>query len=873
VTTTDAVAPAPATGFSRRTALLADGSAALVREVRASDRTALLALHAAASDASIYLRFFSLNRSAAEAFVERVSSPSAGTWSLVAETRGRLVGIATASVGAQGEAEVALLVDEQTHGLGVGTLLLEHLAAWSLARGVSTFSADVLAENHPMLRVFHDAGFGLREQRDHEVVSVILDIRPSPASVAATDRRERQAERRSLSHLFEPRSVAVLGVSRSRGGIGREVLENVLAAGFEGEVHAFGRAGLDLPGVHCVDSFDDLPRDLDLVVVALPAGQVESAVRSVAARGARTCVVLTSGLGESSAHGQRTEHHLADIAYESGMRIVGPNCFGVLSNLRGTRLDGTFGRGRAAPGALAVGSQSGGVGVALLQAARDRGSGLACFVSMGNKVDVSGNDLLAAWAEDPGVRAAGLYLESFLDPRKFARVASTFGRHKPLLVVFGGTSSAGNRAGASHTAASATPTRALQALFRASGVVAVEGVDDLVDTAALLTEQPLPRGGRLGVLGNAGGLGILAADAAQRAGLVVPELSQATRRSLGRSAPGAASTANPVDLGAAAGADAYREALEVLVAAGEVDAVLVLAAATAVTDLPGVCEAVEWVASAEVDVPVLSVVTGDTVPAGGSATRFGSPEAAVRSLVHAVEYAAWRRESNEPTTTQAWPALAETPARHAGWLAAPEASELVRGIGCRVPAARLVRSVDEALAATGELGYPVVAKAASPEIVHKTDVQLVRTGLRDERDLAAAVGDLLAVLGDGEPLLVQRQVAGPEIAVGLTRDDRFGPLVMLASGGVTLDLWGDQVFLMPPLRRNEIRDALRSLRTWPLLDGFRGSAKVDPEAVLDLVEAVGRLGAERPDLAELDLNPVVCTADGPVCVDVKARLA
>lgn len=871
--TTGAVAAAPAVGFDRRTALLADGSVALVREVRASDRPALLALHAGASDASIYLRFFSLNRSAAEAFVERVCAPSATTWSLVAETHGRLVGIATAAVGAEGDAEVALLVDEQTHGLGVGTLLLEQLAGWSLARGVTTFSADVLAENVPMLRVFRDAGFGLRQQRDHEVVSVTLDIRPSPASVAATDRRERQAERRSLSHLFEPRSVAVLGVSRSRGRIGREVLENLLAVGFEGEVHAFGRAGLDVPGVRCVASFDDLPADLDLVVVALPAEQVETAVRSVAARGARTCVVLTSGLGESSTQGRRTEHRLGDLAYESGMRIVGPNCFGVISNLRGTRLDATFGRGRAAPGTLAVGSQSGGVGVALLQAARDRGTGLACFVSLGNKVDVSGNDLLAAWADDPGVRAVGLYLESFLDPRKFVRVASTFGRHKPLLVVFGGTSSAGNRAGASHTAASATPTRALQALFRASGVVAVEGVEDLVDTAALLTEQPLPRGSRLAVVGNAGGLGILAADAAQRAGLAVPELSRATRRSLGRSAPGAASTANPVDLGAAAGPEAYRQVLEVLVASGEVDALLVLAAATAVTDLPGVCEAVEWVASAEVDVPVLSVVTGEAVPPGGSATRFGSPEAAVRSLVHAVEYAAWRRESNEPSSAPPRTPLAEPSARQAGWLAAPEASELLRSVGCRVPASRVVRSVDEALAAAGELGYPVVAKAASPEIVHKTDAQLVRTGLRDERDLAAAVGDLLAVLGAGAPVFVQQQVAGPELAVGLTRDERFGPLVMLASGGVTLDLWGDQVFLMPPLRRNEIRDALRSLRTWPLLEGFRGSARVDPEAVLDLVEAVGRLGAERPDLAELDLNPVVCTADGPVCVDVKVRLS
>lgn len=875
------------TGFARPdtfvplSVLLANGSRARVRASTADDRAALLDLHRGASDASLYLRFFSVNRSAGEAFVQRVCTPSSTRWSLVAEQGGQVLGIATAEIDAPGSAEVALLVDEELHGQGVGTILLEHLAAWSWRRGVATFVAEVLTANSPMMRVFHDAGFEVTQHRDHEVLSLTLDIRPSAASVSAADSRERTAERRSLTPLLEPTSVCVVGVSRHRGGIGREVLENILSGGYTGTVTAVGRPGLDVPGARCVSSLHDVPPKLDLAVIALPVEQLEDAIRTLGTLGTRTCVILTSGLGETSAEGRRHEQRLAELAGDFGMRLVGPNCFGVLSNLRSTRLNATFGRSGADPGALAVGSQSGGVGVAVLDASWARGTGIACFVSLGNKLDVSGNDLLAAWAEDPAVRAAALYLESFHDPRKFARVAAVFARQKPLLVAFGGTSSAGLRAGASHTAASATPARALQALFRTAGVVAVDGVEDLVDTAALLTEQPLPRGPRLGVLGNAGGLGILAADAAQRVGLRLPELSPQTRQALGTAVPGAASTTNPVDLGAAAGPESYRGALDVLVSSGDVDAVLVLTAATAVTDLEKVGEVVA-AGAAGVDVPVLSVAVGGGRSAGvGSVTAFRSAEAAIHALARACTYAEWRRQNTGAGSDEQGPVVTDfdgspappsrSAATDAGWLAAADAAALLGEVGARVPTMTTVHSVEGAEDAAERIGFPVVVKAAAGEIVHKSDARLVRTGLHDVRDVAAAAGDLQAALGTGSPLLVQEQVTGPELAIGLTRDERFGPLVMVASGGVNLDLWQDQVFLMSPLRRSEIRDALGSLRTWPVLDGFRGGEPVDVEAVVDLVEAAGRLGEEHPEIVEMDLNPVVCTPSGPVCVDVKVR--
>jgi len=854
-------------GFAPMAVLLVDGTRATVRPVEPEDRDNLLALHREASDTSIYLRFFSANRSAAETFAEQAATRSPSIWSLVAERHGHVVGMASAFRETVDCAEVALLVADDVHGLGLGTLLLERLAEWSRRQGVRRFTADVLAENVSMLRVFHDAGFGMQERHDHGVVEVQLDIEPTSTSESAADGRWRRAERTSLTPLLEPRSVAVLGVSRRRGGVGREVLENILGSGYSGDVYALGREGLDVPGVTCVDSVAGLPMGLDLAVVALAVAEVERTLVTLGERGTRACVVLTSGLAEKSAAGRAVEDRLYDIATRSGMRVVGPNCFGVISHLRGTDLDATFGRTRTRPGRLAVGSQSGGVGIALQAAVNRRGDGFACFVSLGNKVDVSGNDLLATWADDPDVAVAGLYLESFHDPTRFVHVATEFSRRKPLLVVFGGTSTAGLRAGASHTAASATPARALGAMFRAAGVIEVDSVDELADTAALLVEQPLPRGRRVAVLSNAGGLGILAADQAARAGLDLPDLSGCLE--LADAVPTAASIANPVDLGAGASAEDFGVALQVLFGGERVDAVLVALVETAVTDLRGVSASVEDAATARGAVPVLSaVVTGEPPPAR-TTTRFASPEDALRALGRVAEYSAWRGDDDTP------PFLLPLPTEEpgvAGWLPAEEAACLVTAYGARLPRQHLVPSPEAAVTAADLLRYPVVVKAAVPELLHKTESGSVRTGLRSPADVLAAAAQVLDQLPATAQLMVQEQATGPEVAVGLIRDLRFGPLVMVASGGVDLDLWGDQVFLMPPARRSHIRMALHSLRTWPRLTGHRGAAGVDVEPLVDLVESVCRLAVERPDVLELDLNPVLCTDHGPVCVDVKVRL-
>ena len=440
-----------------RVVLLADGTTTLVRALRHDDHDAVSALHDRASDESIRRRFFAVGRASARYFVERVCVPHPDTFSLVASRQGLVVGLATAVDEGQDAAEVAMLVDDSVHGLGIGSVLLEELARDARRRGVRTFTAEVLVENSPMLRVFHDLGFQVHQHRDHEVLLMSMDLTVDAKTVETADARHRHSTRMSLLPLFEPTSVAVVGVAGDACGSAGRSWRTCGPAGTAAGGMAVGRRGLQLPGVTCVSEVRDLPPGLDLAIVAVPRDALMATLSTLAGLGTRAAVVVTAGLRERGPAGDALERRLAALAREHDMRVVGPNCFGVLSNVRGTRLDATFGRVRPRTGPprrrLPVRwRRAGGA------RRRSRASlGIAGFVSLGNKADVSGNDLIAAWADDPDVRAGGLYLESFHDPRTFARLAAEMSRTKPLLVVFGGRSAAGTRAGASHTAALHSP--------------------------------------------------------------------------------------------------------------------------------------------------------------------------------------------------------------------------------------------------------------------------------------------------------------------------------------------------------------------------------------------------------------------------------
>jgi acyl-CoA synthetase (NDP forming)/GNAT superfamily N-acetyltransferase len=863
--------------------LLLDGSVGQVRRFDPTDRAVLLGLHDALGDDALRRRFFGTSRTAAHTYVDHVLGgiESGEVLALGLWQHGRLVGVATAEVEGR-TAEVAFVVADDQHGNGIATVLLEHLAGVARRRDIARFTADVLMDNTPMLGVLRDAGFEISRQWDGGVVTVALSTAQNAAALEAADARETVAEAESLRPLLCPRSVAVVGVRRDGSGVGAAIVEAILDGGFNGEVsvvHPTGRVASPVPTYR---TLDDVPGQLDLAVVAVPPEQVPGCVEAAGMAGAGAAVVVTSGFAELGERGAHLQHELTRVARAHGVRVVGPNCLGLLDNQPEVRLDATFAGAMPPPGGLALASQSGGVGIVVIDLARRVGLGVRHFVSLGNKADVSSNDLLAAWYDDPGVTAAALYLESFGNAAKFARVARRFSERKPLLAVVGGRSQGGQRAGLSHTAAAATPGVRVDALFAQSGVIGCRDADDLAVTALVLSEQPLPTGRRVAVVGNAGGVGVLAADALDEEALEVPAFSENLRERLAPHLAGTVGVDNPVDAGAAGTPEALGRLVAELAEDEQVDVVLVTLVRTRTMDWSRSVREVVDAAAAHPGTPVVAVLLGgsgeERVP---GLTVLPSVESAVRAIGHAVRYAEWRRQPRtgvaEPdrersSVLRAW-ARERIATDGSGWVEPRAASRLLRPFGYAV-AGTAVQGVDAAVAAAVASGFPVALKVAEPDVVHKTERGLVRIGLANAAEVEGASRGFAVEVGhERVDLLVQPMLDGVEIAVGVVRDPGLGPLVMVAPGGTATELWQDSHLLLAPVGATDVRRALRSLRTWPLLAGFRGASPVDVEALVELVVAVGSLATEVPELAELDLNPVLVMADGVALVDVKIRLA
>ena len=866
--------------------LLTDGSVAVVRPLRTSDRAAVAELHEKASDSSIRMRFFTASRRAGSAYVAHVFSGSARlALALVATVGDDLVAMGTAEQIDDHTAEIAFLVAETERGRGLGMLLLEHLAAAGHRSGIARFTADVLNENHRMLRVFTHAGFSVTRRSDGGVVTLEMDTATSAQSVARADERESGAEARSLAPLLRPATVAVLGARRDGTGTGGAVLSAIRHGGYTGRLYAVHPRASDLLGTTTHPRLVDVPEHVDLAVLAVPAARVLAAMEDAVAARVSCVVVISSGFAEMGPEGAVLQRDLQHLARAHGIRVVGPNCLGVMDNDPAVRLNATFTSVVPPPGGLAVASQSGGVGIAVLDLAQKIGLGIQSFVSLGNKADVSSNDLLSAWLHDPDVTAAALYLESFGNALKFARVAARFAELKPLLAVVGGRSAGGIRAGASHTAAAATPAIGVDALFAQAGVIACHDAHDLAHTALLLTEQPLPAGPRVVVISNAGGLGILAADAADRLGLQVPALSGDLRDRISSALTSTGGISNPVDLGAGVSPADFTAAMDPLLASDEVDAVVVLLVATSVFQHGSLIASLAASRAGGSDKPVLLVAYGevDLEPIAGSGVSvFESAEIGLRSLAHASHYATWlrtsrgaERPSNPELAARARVLVHDLLAGSGddGWLAPPEVSALLGPYGL-APVGTTHRGPEAAVAAAEALGYPAVLKAADPRIVHKSDRGLVRTDLRSSSEVRSAVDGFGAELGVRDvQVVVQPMLDGVEIALGMVRDHALGPMVMVAAGGVDIDIWDDRVFLLPPVTAQDAARALRSLRAWPLLQGHRGRPRAAVEAIEDHLVSLGHLAGDVPEIAELDLNPVLVSATGAYVVDAKVRLS
>jgi acyl-CoA synthetase (NDP forming)/L-amino acid N-acyltransferase YncA len=870
-------------------ALTADGGIIRIRPVSPTDRSSLAALYDRAGIDSLRMRFFAVPGPATiVSEAERLCrSGSPRHAALVAEQCGTIVGVASyeRDTATDRRAEFAVFVDERQHGRGIGTLLLEHLAATAHAQGVDELVGEVLPGNGQMLKVARDLAAGPRPQFAEGFVEVGLATGADEGAQSAVDERERVAERASLRPLLAPRSVAVVGAGRHPGGIGHETLRALREYGFAGDLYAVNPNAAEVAGVPTYPSIAELPGPIDLVVIALPAEAVAGVLAEAGAAGVHAAVVLGSGFGEAGPAGRARQAELVRIAREHGIRLVGPNCLGIVNTDPAVRLNASFTPAAPARGGLAVASQSGAVGIALLDHATRTGCGVSTFVSLGNKADVSGNDLIAYWFDDPATSAVALYLESFGNPRKFARTVRALARRKPVLAVKSGRSVAGARAGASHTAAAAAPAVTVDALFAQAGVVRVDNLGDLLDAARMLTDQPLPAGDRLAVVGNAGGINVLAADAAEATGLRMPPLSAELRERLAGLAPEAAGHDNPIDLGAAASAEAFRDVAAAVAASGEVDSLLVVVAATRTNDVPALLAALGPVVDGHAGLTAAAVVVGqpDAPPVFGArrAPVFDLPERAVQALGQAARYAAWRREplgtraelsGLDPVGARA--AVEAGLTAGAGWQSYGRTAAILAGYGIALVTSVDVHGEEEAVGAAERLGYPVVLKSADPDLVHKSDVGGVRLGLAGPAAVRAGYRAVTAAGRAECGALVQPTARGQvELVAGIVHDPLFGSLVMTGLGGVHTDLLGDRAFRLVPMTDRDAGRMWRSLRSAPLLTGYRGSSPVDTAAVEDLLLRLGRLAEDLPEVAELDLNPVLVGPDGAITVDAKLRLA
>ena len=867
-----------------RYALLTDGSTVLIRPARAADAEAVRAMHAALSPENLYLRFFSLSPRNAETEAARVCrEPGPDHATLLAWLGDRLVGVASYEpTSVPGAAEVAFAVPDDMHGRGIATLLLEHLVSAGRENGLKAFTAEALPENRPMLAVFADAGLPVHQQMSDGVVELTFPIpagdgdRSLDPYLDSVDARESRADVASLRPLLRPASVAVIGASRRRGTVGREILHNIVTGGFAGTVYPVNPRATSLEGLHCLASVDDLPEQVDLAVLAVPAAAVVDAAEQCGRRGVRSLVVITSGLGPAGPD-------LLAVCRRHGMRLVGPNCFGVAVPPLG--LDATFAAGHPAPGAAGLVVQSGGIGISLLRHLSELGIGVSSFASVGDKYDVSSNDMLTWWEQDGQTKLAVLYVESFGSPRKFARTARRVGQRMPVMTVVGGRSAAGQSAAASHTAAAATPLVTQEALYGQAGIIAVPSLGELVEIAALLAAQPLPEGNRVAIVTNAGGAGVLAADACGDHGLQVPALSVATRRKLAGLLPSGAAVANPVDTTAAIGLDAFRACLEHVAADDGIDAVVAVTVPTAIADLA------EALRTAQVTKPLAAAVLDQQATVRllardegqGGIPVYAFPESAARALGHAARYQAWRgrqrghvpefgglRTADAKASVTAF--LREHP--DGGWLPEDAVRELLTCYQIPIVPATLTGSEDEAVQVAAALGGPAVLKAEAAGLVHKTEAGAVKLGLHGEQEVRAAYAELADTFGARltgvvvEPMLS----GGIEVLVGVVQEPVFGPLVVFGLGGVATEVLGDHAARLTPLTDADADGLIHEVHAAPLLLGHRGTPPVDTAALAEVLLRVSRLADDLPEVSELDLNPVIASPDGAQAVDARIRV-
>ncbi|MFE8942073.1 GNAT family N-acetyltransferase [Streptomyces sp. NPDC007872] len=987
--------------------VLRDGGTARIRPITADDADRLVSFYEQVSDESKYYRFFApyprlsakdVHRFTHHDFVNRVGLAATVEGEFIATVRyDRIDDRGLPASAPADEAEVAFLVQDAHQGRGVASALLEHIAAVARERGIRRFAAEVLPANTKMIKVFTDAGYTQKRSFEDGSVRLHLDLEPTDRSLAVQRAREQRAEARSVQRLLTPASVAVVGAGRAPGGVGRTVLRNLLGAGFTGRVYAVNAAlpetgdgdgdggPVELDGVPAYRSVGAVGEPVDLAIVAVPAERVPEAVADCGAHGVRGLVVLSAGYAESGPEGRERQRRLVRQARSYGMRIIGPNAFGIINTADDVRLNASLAPQMPAAGRIGLFTQSGAIGIALLAGLHRRGAGLSSFISAGNRADVSGNDFLQHWYDDPGTDVVLLYLESIGNPRKFTRLARRTAAVKPVVVVKGARHS-GSAPPGHRVPVTRIPHATVSALLRQAGVIRVDTVTELVDAGLLLAAQPLPAGPRVAILGNSESLGLLTYDACLTEGL----------RPL-----------RPLDLTTAAVPADFRDALAAALADETSDAVVVtaipwvgedgatefgdgevLAAALreAVASAPapakpvvvvhvemgGLAEALAVATSTRPPAAGRGSGTGtDTSTATGTDTRaatgtstatvtstgagpgagvpagenrsaapagtvtpesassapsapttdpapepsapaqdpapvtttdparspvtvtipaYPAAERAVRALAEAVRYGQWRRQAADPGRVPEYEDIDEAGAaalirRVLGGtdadprgvtLGTDQAGELLARYGITALPTLPAPTPGAAVAAAARLGYPVALKTTAPHLRHRPDLGGVRLDLADKKQLRTAYAELTEVLGKPEELqlVVQAMVPrGVDTVVRSAIDPAVGAVLSFGLSGAASELLGDTAHRLVPATDRDVAELVRSLRTTPLLFGWRGSAPVDTPALEELLLRVSRLVDDHPEVVAVSLEPVVVAPRGLSVLGATVRLA
>jgi len=844
-------------------ALLADGTTVEIRPATPGDYDAVKAMHAAMSPDNSYLRFFNFSRLSAEREAERMCREcKPGRMALLALADGELAGCGSYDEALGGKAEVAFAVAEHMHHRGIATLLLEHLVSAATSHGITTFTAQTLGENTPMLHVFADAGLPVQQHYEDGVVEVMIPL-PQDDTGTTLDtylekvaRREGAADAASLRHVFAPQSVAVIGPSRRTGTVGRSIVDNIRTCGYAGRLYAVNPRAHQVGGVHCVPAVADLPEAPELAVIAIPAPAVLNVAEECGKLGVKALVVIASGLDTPACA------DLLATCRRHGMRLVGPSSFGVA--VPGIGLDATFAASHPVPGTAGLVMQSGGLGLAMVDQLSRLGIGISSFASVGSKLDVSSNDMLQWWEQDGLTKLAVLYIESFGNPRMFARTARRVGDRMPVLTVYSGHD------------------ERTRLLFEQAGIIATPGLGELTETAALLATQPVPAGRTIAIVSNVGGAGELAADACTDLGLTVHRPRGMIRRKLRTLIPDTGAVTGPVDTTAAVTAADFRQCIELIAADEDVDAIVALVLPTAATG-----DLVAAIQLAAVSVPIAAVVLNQpesVTMLDGRIPAYAYPEAAVAALARAARYRAWRTDPRGQVPSfpdvQAGTArrlvrefLRGTP--EGGWLAPDETADLLRCYG--IPLADLTSVSDEeaAVTAAAAISGPAVLKADVPGLVHKTEAGAIQLDLRSEADVRRAYRWLKDRFGQTlRRILIQPMITGgTEVIVGVTDDHMFGSLIVFGPGEVSTEVPANHSARLAPLSDTDADKLIHSIRSAPRLLGYRDQPAPDLGALRDLLLRVSRLAEDLPEITDLDLNPVIAQPDGLCAVDARVKIA